>query len=88
MRLRKPRKSQTCWLGIEFPAVMYARVGHLVPADQLVLGIRIHVVLVEIEALAVLRGTEDSVGDDGAKGARSSENRTSLLKRSRRPRAP
>ena len=35
---------------------MHARVGHLVPPDQLVLGIRIHVVLVAIEALAVLLG--------------------------------
>src|SRR5450755_965988 len=41
---------------IEFPAVMHARVGHLVATDQLVLGIRIHVVLVTVEALAVLLG--------------------------------
>src|SRR5450830_1169428 len=40
----------------EFPAVMHARVGHLVVTDQLVLGIRIHVVLVAVEALAVLLG--------------------------------
>ena len=40
----------------EFPAVMHARVGHLVVTDQLVLGIRIHVVLVTVEALAVLLG--------------------------------
>src|SRR5450756_1021889 len=30
----------------DFSAVMHARVGHLVVTDQLVLGIRIHVVLV------------------------------------------
>src|SRR5271167_1626136 len=41
---------------IEFPAVMHARVGHLVVTDQLVLGIHIHVVLVAVEALAVLLG--------------------------------
>src|ERR1700683_4541379 len=41
---------------IEFPAVMHARVGHLVVTDQLVLGIHIHVVLVAIEALTVLLG--------------------------------
>src|SRR5665811_1746186 len=35
----------------EFSAVMHARVGHLVVTDQLVLGIRIHVVLVAVEAL-------------------------------------
>src|SRR5208283_1193409 len=40
---------------IELPAVMHARVGHLVVTDQLVLGIRIHVVLVAVEALTVLR---------------------------------
>src|SRR5271165_4243086 len=39
---------------IELPAVMHARVGHLVVTDQLVLGIRIHVVLVAVEALTVL----------------------------------
>src|SRR5450830_2141492 len=41
---------------IKFMAVMHARVGHLVVTDQLVLGIRIHVVLVAVEALAVLLG--------------------------------
>src|ERR1700759_1192521 len=41
---------------IEFPAVMHTRVGHVVLPDQLVLGIRIHVVLVAVEALAVLLG--------------------------------
>src|SRR5450759_1608100 len=41
---------------IEFPAVMHARVGHLVVTDQLVLGIRIHVVLVAVEALTVFLG--------------------------------
>src|ERR1700704_6793795 len=41
---------------IEFPAVMRTRVGHVVLPDQLVLGIRIHVVLVAVEALAVLLG--------------------------------
>src|SRR6202521_1771585 len=41
---------------IEFLAVMYTRVGHIVLPDQLVLGIRIHVVLVAVEALAVLLG--------------------------------
>src|ERR1700694_5199586 len=39
---------------IEFLAVMRTRVGHVVLPDQLVLGIRIHVVLVAVEALAVL----------------------------------
>src|SRR5450759_4218655 len=41
---------------IEFLAVMYARVGHVVLSDQLVHGIGIHVVLVAVEALAVLLG--------------------------------
>src|SRR5664280_1125006 len=41
----------------EFSAVMHARVGHLVVTDQLVLGIRIHVVLVAVEALTVFLGT-------------------------------
>jgi hypothetical protein len=41
---------------IEFPAVMHTRVGHVVLPDQLVLGIRIHVVLAAVEALAVLFG--------------------------------
>src|SRR5215813_8227157 len=35
---------------------MNARIGHVVLPDQLVLGIRIHVVLVAEEALAVLLG--------------------------------
>jgi hypothetical protein len=35
---------------------MHARVGHVILPDQLVLGIRIHVVLVAVEALAVLLG--------------------------------
>src|SRR5580704_9222600 len=35
---------------------MHTRVGHIVLPDQLVLGIGIHVVLVAIEALAVLLG--------------------------------
>src|SRR5450432_2029050 len=41
---------------VEFLAVMHTRVGHLVLPDQLVLGVRIHVVLVAVEALAVLLG--------------------------------
>src|ERR1700691_3770924 len=41
---------------IECLAVMHTRVGHVVLPDQLVLGIRIHVVLVAVEALAVLLG--------------------------------
>src|ERR1700745_2772911 len=41
---------------IEFLAVMHTRIGHVVLPDQLVLGIRIHVVLVAVEALAVLLG--------------------------------
>src|SRR6516225_8640757 len=41
---------------IEFPAVMHTRVGYVILPDQLVPGIRIHVVLVAIEALAVLLG--------------------------------
>src|SRR5580700_9680673 len=41
---------------IEFLAVMHARVGHVILPDQLVLGVRIHVVLVAVEALAVLLG--------------------------------
>src|SRR5450755_5025491 len=40
----------------EFPAVMHARVSHLVVTDQLVLGIRIHMVLVAVKALTVLLG--------------------------------
>src|SRR5580692_3300140 len=41
---------------VEFPAVMHARVGHVILPDQLVSGIRIHVVFVAVEALAVLLG--------------------------------
>src|SRR6201989_746183 len=41
---------------IELLAVMHTRVGHVVLPDQLVLGVRIHVVLVAVEALAVLLG--------------------------------
>ena len=41
---------------IELLAVMHTRVGHVVLPDQLVLGIRIHVILVTVEALAVLLG--------------------------------
>src|SRR6202162_406163 len=41
---------------IEFLAIMHTRVGHVVLPDQLVLGIRIHVVLIAVEALAVLLG--------------------------------
>src|SRR6202521_6131606 len=41
---------------VELLAVMHTRVGHVVLPDQLVLGIRIHVVLVAVEALAVLLG--------------------------------
>src|SRR6516225_1789222 len=41
---------------IEFLAVMHTRVRHVILPDQLVLGIRIHVVLVAVEALAVLLG--------------------------------
>src|SRR5215475_6574600 len=37
---------------IEFLTVMCARIGHVVVPDQLVLGIRIHMVLVAQEALA------------------------------------
>src|SRR3974390_404381 len=41
---------------IELLAVMHTRVGHVVLPDQLVLGIRVDVVLVAVEALAVLLG--------------------------------
>src|SRR5215470_17474478 len=41
---------------IEFLAVMHTRVGHVILPDQLVLGIRIHVVLVAVKALAMLLG--------------------------------
>src|SRR5215831_4238644 len=41
---------------IEFLAVMHTRVRHVILPDQLVPGIRIHVVLVAVEALAVLLG--------------------------------
>src|SRR5579871_3843683 len=41
---------------IELLAVMHTRVGHVILPDQLVLGIRIHVILVAVEALAVLLG--------------------------------
>src|SRR6202051_2882181 len=41
---------------IEFLTVMHARVGHVILPDQLVLGIRIHVVLVAVGALAALLG--------------------------------
>src|ERR1019366_6573712 len=40
----------------EFLAVMHTRVSHLILPNQLVLGIHIHVVLVAVEALAVLLG--------------------------------
>src|SRR5580704_2134701 len=41
---------------IEFPTVVDARIGHAIPPDQLVPGIRIDVVLVAEKALAVLLG--------------------------------
>src|SRR5580700_2473685 len=41
---------------IEFLAVMHTRVGHVVLPDHLVLGIRVHVILVAVETLAVLLG--------------------------------
>src|SRR5450759_2745834 len=41
---------------LEFLAVIHPRVGHVILPDQLVPGIRIHVVLVSIETLAVLLG--------------------------------
>src|SRR5580700_22382 len=41
---------------IECPAVMHTRVGYVILPDQLVPGIRIHVVLVAVKALAVLLG--------------------------------
>src|SRR3954462_14989519 len=41
---------------IKFLAVMHTGVGHFVLPDQFALGIRIHVVLVAVEALAVLLG--------------------------------
>src|ERR1700759_4781007 len=41
---------------IKLLAVMHAGVGHLVLPNQFALGIRIHVVLVAVEALAVLLG--------------------------------
>src|SRR3954463_12161117 len=41
---------------IKLLAVMHAGVGHLILPDQFALGIRIHVVLVAVEALAVLLG--------------------------------
>src|ERR1039457_388608 len=40
----------------EFPAVMHARVRYLIVTDQLMLGIRIHVVLIAVEAVSVLLG--------------------------------
>src|SRR6478609_2292400 len=46
---------------IEFLAVMYTRVRHVILPDQLVPGIRIHVVLVAVEALAVLLGPAASL---------------------------
>src|SRR5580693_3795048 len=41
---------------IEFLAVMHTRVGHVVLPDHLVLGVRVHVILVAVETLAVLLG--------------------------------
>ena len=41
---------------IEFLAVMHTRVGHVLLPDQLMLGIRVHVVFEAVEALAVLLG--------------------------------
>jgi len=41
---------------IEFLTVLHARVGRVIPPDQLVPGIGIHVVLLSVETLAALLG--------------------------------
>src|ERR1700686_1942846 len=56
VRVHIRRRVGSVQKSIEFLAVMHARVGHVVLPDQLVLGIRIHVVLVAVEALAMLLG--------------------------------
>src|ERR1700676_4332535 len=56
VRVHIRRRVGSVQKSIEFLAVMHTRVGHVVLPDQLVLGIRIHVVLVAVEALAVLLG--------------------------------
>src|SRR5689334_15244811 len=56
VRIHVRRRVGLVQKSIEFPAVMHTRVGHVILPDQLVHGIRIHVVLVAVEALAVLLG--------------------------------
>src|SRR5450631_2205692 len=56
VRIHVRRRVGLVQKSIEFLAVMHTRVGHVILPDQLVLGIRIHVVLVAVEALAVLLG--------------------------------
>src|SRR5215813_3936886 len=56
VRIHVRRRVGLVQKSIEFPAVMHTRIGHVILPDQLVSGIRIHVVLVAVEALAVLLG--------------------------------
>src|SRR5215470_6487065 len=56
VRMHVRRRVGQVQKSIECPAVMHTRVGHVILPDQLVHGIRIHVVLVAVEALAVLLG--------------------------------
>src|SRR5580700_9384161 len=56
VRVHIRRRVGSVQKSIEFLAVMHTRVGHVVLPDQLVFGIRIHVVLVAVEALAMLLG--------------------------------
>src|ERR1700680_5054005 len=56
VRVHIRRRVDLVQKSIEFLTVMHTRVGHVVLPDQLVLGIGIHVVLVAVEALAVLLG--------------------------------
>src|SRR6516164_29575 len=56
VRIHVRRRVGLVQKSIEFPAVMHTRVGHVILPVQLVPGIRIHVVLVAVEALAVLLG--------------------------------
>src|SRR6202790_4521582 len=56
VRVHSRRRVGLAQKSIEFLAVMHTRVSHVVLPDQLVPDIRIHVVLVAVEALAMLLG--------------------------------
>src|ERR1700748_2354215 len=56
VRIHVRRRVGLVQKSIECPAVMHTRVGHVILTDQLVPGSGVHVVLVAVEALAVLLG--------------------------------